>query len=151
MRVEYRNYGVTKGDFMIDEKTTKKQMVHYSVKTKTGWGVPMTGLTADDDSIIDHAGIIGESIINFKIEGTRVKKARVKTVRGKWLDYGIGFDTELGNDSDIAGIEIVGEKLMVSVHVKGGQWINPVYTSTEEGAVLINSGSAIDAIWIDEV
>lgn len=135
-----------------DKKETEvEEAVHYIAKTSNGWGIAMTGLDADDGSDLDHAGIIGLPMTNFKIEGKLVKKARVRNKRGKWLKYGSGFNTELGNDTDITGIEIIGKGLLVAVHIKGGQWLNPVFTSDVEGAALLGNGSVIDAIWIDEV
>ena len=85
------------------EETTIDEAVHYVAKTNDGWGIAMTGLDADDGSDLDHAGVFGRSMINFKIEGKLVKKTRIKNKRGKWLSYGRGFDTELGNDTDITG------------------------------------------------
>lgn len=131
--------------------TTTDTAVHYVAKTNDGWGTAMTGLDADDGSDFDHAGILGRSMINFKIEGKLVKKARIKNKRGKWLPYGCGFDTELGNDTDITGIEIVGKGLIFAVHIKGGTWLNPVRTSDVDGEVLVGNGAVIDAIWIDEI
>lgn len=140
---------------MIDtekkEETTIEDDVRYAIKTNDGWGVTMTGLDADDNSDIDHAGIFGMSMINFKIEGKFVNKARVKNKRGKWLPYGCGFDAELGDDTDIIGIEIVAKDLIFAVHVKGGAWLNPVHTSDVDGEVLVGNGAVIDAIWIDKI
>ena len=138
------------------EKKTKvpnaiKEAVRYVVKTKDGWGVSMTGLEADDGSDADHAGVIGLPMINFKIDGSLVNKARVRTNRGKWLPYGKGLDVELGKDSAITGLEIVGKGLIFAVHVKGGGWLSPAITSDVEGEVAVISGAAFDAIWIDEV
>lgn len=129
--------------------TAIDEEVHYVAKTNDGWGVAMTGLDADDGSDLDHAGIFGMSMTNFKIGGNLVKKARVKNKRGKWLSYGV--NTELGNDSDITGIEIVGKGLIFAVHIKGGTWLNPVRTSDTEGEVLVGNGAVIDAIWIDKL
>lgn len=130
---------------------TIKEAVRYVVKTKDGWGVPMTGIDADDGSDTDHAGIIGIPMINFKIDGSLVSKARVRNKRGKWLPYGRGLDAELGKDSEITGIEIVGKGLVFAVHVKGGGWLSPAMTSDVEDEVKVISGAAFDAIWIDEV
>ena len=131
--------------------TTIDGAVHYVAKTNDGWGVAMTGLDADDGSDLDHAGIFGTPMTNFKIEGNLVKKARIKNKRGKWLPYGRGFNTELGNDTNITGIEIVGKGLIFAVHIKGGMWLNPVRTSDDDGEVLVGNGAVIDAIWIDEI
>lgn len=133
------------------EETTTEEAVVYAAKSNYGWGVTMIGIESEDDSGIDHAGIFGSTITNFKIGGRLVKKARVRNKRGKWLKYGSGFDAELGNDSEITGIEIVGSGLILAVHVKGGQWLNPVHTSDEDGAVLAGNGAVIDAVWIDEI
>lgn len=134
-----------KGNAMVEEA------VHYVAKTNDGWGIPMIGLEADNGSGLDYAGIMGTPMVNLKIEGKLVKKARVKNKRGKWLKYGSGFDTELGDDTAITGIEIVGKGLVVAVHIRGGQWLNPVFTSDEDGVAVISTGAVIDAIWIDEV
>lgn len=134
-----------------NDPSTIKEAVRYVVKTKDGWGVPMTGLDADDDSDTDHAGIIGMPMINFKIDGSLVSKARVRNNRSKWLPYGRGLDVELGKDSAITGIEIVGKGLIFAVHVKGGEWLSPAITSDVEDEVKVISGAAFDAIWIDEV
>ena len=128
-----------------------EEAVHYAAKSGDKWGIGMIGLDPEDGSDNDHSGILGIPITNFKIEGKLVKKARVKNKRGKWLKYGSGFDTELGDNTNIIGIEIVGKGLIFAVHIKGGQWLNPVRTSDEEGAVLITTGAFIDGIWIDEI
>ena len=134
-----------KGNAMIEEA------VHYVAKTNDAWGIPMTGLEADDGSGLDYAGIMGIPMVNLKVEGKLVKKARVKNKRGKWLKYGSDFDNELGDDTAITGIEIVGKGLVVAAHIRGGQWLNPVFTSDEDGAAMISTGAVIDAIWIDEI
>ena len=138
-------------DTMDTTISTITDPVKYSVKTDDGWGVTMIGLDASDDSGLDHAGIFGIPMINFKIEGKLVKKARIKNKRGKWLPYGCGFNTELGNNTDITGIEIVGKGLIFAVHIKGGTWLNPARTSDVDGEVLVGNGAVIDAIWIDEI
>ncbi len=130
--------------------STITDSVRYLVKTDDGWSIDMIGLDASDDSGLDHAGIFGKPICNIKIGGKLVKKARVKNSRGKWLPYGSGFDKELGNDTNITGIEIVGKGLVFAIHIKGGQWLNPVFTSDIEGEVLVGNGAVIDALWIDE-
>lgn len=158
MRVEDKIFVTLKGAVVTGTEkkeettvTTIDEAVHYVAKTNDGWGIAMTGLDADDGSDSDHAGVFGMPMINFKIEGNRVKKARIKNQRGKWLKYGSGFDTELGNDTDITGIEIVGKGLVFAVHIKGGTWLNPVRTSDVDGEVLVGNGAVIDAIWIDEI
>lgn len=131
--------------------STIADSVRYSVKTDDGWGIDMIGVDASDGSSLDHAGIFGKPIRNIKIGGKLVKKARVRNKRGKWLPYGSGFDKELGDNTDITGIEIVGKRLVFAIHIKGGQWLNPVFTSDVEGEILIGNGAVIDALWIDEV
>lgn len=140
-------------DFIPKEINTTKvnEPIRYVAKTDVGWGVPMLGIDPDDDSDLDHTGVIGKSIINFKIDGTLVKKARVRNKRGKWLPYGSGFDTELGNDTEITGIEVVGKGLIIAVHIKGGQWLNPLFTSDIDGDGAIVTSVPIDGVWIDEV
>lgn len=138
-------------EITVNTATTISEAVRYVAKTDDGWGIVMTGLDADDGSDLDYAGIFGMSMINLKIEGKLVKKARVKNKRGKWLPYGCGFNTELGNDTEITGIEIVGKGLIFAVHIKGGMWLNPVRTADEEGSVFIGNGAVIDGIWIDEI
>lgn len=133
------------------EETTIDEAVHYVAKTNDGWGVAMTGLYADDGSDVDHAGILGLVITNLRIAGKNIKKARVRNKRGKWLPYKTGANTELGDDSIVTGVEIVGGGYRVSVHVMGGQWLGAVTTSDTDGEVLIGSGAPIDAIWIDEI
>ena len=131
--------------------TIANKDVYYAAKTNDGWGVAMDGLDAGDGSDLDHAGIFGMSMTNFKIGGKLVKKARIKNKRGKWLPYGSDFNTELGNDTDITGVEIVGKGLIFAVHIKGGTWLNPARTSDNDGEVLVGNGAVIDVIWIDKL
>lgn len=135
------------------ENTDVIEAVKYVAKSQNGWGIPMIGIEAEDGSNLDHAGIVGLPMTDFKIDGTLVKKVRVRNARGKWLPYGVGLDgkTGIGNGSEITGIEIVGSGLMFAVHVMGGQWLNPVKTSDVEGEILVGVGATIDAIWIDEI
>lgn len=121
---------------------------HYVAKNKDAWGIEMRGTEAVDGSDLDHAGIFGLEMTNFKIEGAGIKKARIKNKRGKWLEYKEGY-TELGDGSTITGFEIVGAGYILAIHLKGGQWMTPVFTSDEEGNVLVGTGAPIDAIWID--
>ena len=78
MRVEDKIFITLEGVVMTGTEkkeettvTTIDEAVHYVAKTNDGWGVAMTGLDADDGSDLDHAGVFGTSIINFKIEGRR--------------------------------------------------------------------------------
>ncbi len=130
---------------------TESKEPHYVAKTQNGWGVGMIGLDADDGSFVDHAGIIGLPMLGFKIECDGISKARVRNRRGKWLPYDIGFDSDLGDGTNITGIELVGAGYTFSVHVMGGQWMNAVHTSDIEGAAMFTSGSTIDAIWINKI
>lgn len=123
---------------------------HYCAKTVEGWSVCMTGLEADDGSGLDHTGVLGIPIIDFRITAKNIKKARVRNKRGKWLPYKSGPDG-IGDGTNITGIELVGKGYVYSVHVKGGQWLPGAITSDIEGEILITTGSAIDAIWIDEI
>lgn len=144
----------TKNEKAIEVTNTKTtEPIYYKAKTQNGWGIGMNGLEAEDGSELDHAGIIGMPMTNFMIDGTLVKKARIRTKRGKWLDYVTEFDgkTGIGNDVPITGIEIVGKGLVFAVHALGGQWLNPVFTSDTDGEILVGSGFIIDAIWIDAV
>lgn len=134
----------------INGESLTEEAVVYQAKTADGWGIEMVGTEPADDSDIDHAGIIGQSITNFKIGGRIVKKARVRNSRGKWLAYNSGMNIELGNNKPITGIEIVGSGLAYAIHVKGGQWLPRIITSDVEGEQLATAG-AIDAIWIDEI
>lgn len=128
---------------------------HYAAASQNGWGVEMSGLEAVDGSPLDHAGIIGLPMTNFTIEAKGIKKARIRNKRGKWLPYKTGFGMNsieaLGDNTDITGIEIVGSKFMVSIHTKGGSWLPSAITSDIEGEVLLTTGAAIDAIWVDKI
>lgn len=128
-----------------------ENVVIYQAKTIDGWGITMIGDSDSDDSGIDHAGIIGKPMINFKIDGRLVKKARIRNNRGKWLNYNSGMDIELGNDKPITGIEIVGSGLIFAIHVKGGEWLPSIITSDIDNEVLATVGTSIDAIWIDKI
>lgn len=140
---------------MLDETTTIitndiPEEAHYVAETQDGWGIAMTNTEADDGSDLDHAGVIGLSMTNFKIGSSKIKQARVRNKRGKWLPYKTGFENPLGDGTDITGIEIVGSGFVFAVHVKGGQWLGSNHTSNNEGEVLVTTGTAIDAIWIDK-
>lgn len=138
----------------VDIKTISKTP-HYVAKTIDGWGIEMHGLEAMDGSITDHAGILGLPMINFTVEGSDIKKACVRNKRGKWLPYKTGFGMNnseaLGDDTAITGIEIVGSGYLMSVHIKGGSWLNPVKTSDIEGQNRLSTGAVIDAVWIEEL
>ena len=142
-------------------ETTKKvekvlpQEPHYVAKTADGWSTEMLGLDAVDGSDTNYTGIFGLPIINFTIEAADISKARVRNKRGKWLPFKSGFGMNkieaLGDDTPITGIEILGNKFMISVHAKGGGWLSTAITSEKEGEVQIVAGSTIDAIWIDKI
>ena len=142
---------------IIDEKTESKLPLepHYVAKNADGWGVEMSGLEAVDGSEMDHAGTFGLPIINFTVEAADILKARVRNKRGKWLPFKTGFGMNkaeaLGDDTPITGIEILGNKFIFSVHVKGGDWLPFVMTSEVEGEVQVIASSSIDAIWIDKI
>lgn len=145
----------TKASTTNQKTKTIPSYPHYAAASQNGWGVEMSGTEAVDGSPLDHAGIIGLPMTNFTIEGQGIKKARVRNKRGRWLDYKSTFgmnDTDaLGDGTDITGIEIVGKGFIVSVHLKGGTWLNTVNTSDKEGEVVIGIGTPIDAIWINRV
>jgi hypothetical protein len=131
------------------------QKPHYAACTAAGWGIEMLGLEAMDGSGIDHAGVFGLPITNFTVEAADIIKARVRNKRGKWLEYKTGFGMNsiegLGDGTVITGIEIVGDKFYVAVHVRGGSWLNPVKTSATEGVAFAGNGAPIDAIWIEKI
>ena len=131
------------------------QEPHYAAKTDDGWSTEMLGLEALDDSGADHTGILGVPIINFTIESADITKARVRNKRGKWLPYkttfGMNNKEALGDNTPITGIEIVGNGIIFSIHVKGGSWLPVVTTSNTAGEVLAVTGSQIDAIWISKI
>jgi len=131
------------------------QEPHYVAKNANGWSVEMSGLDAVDGSETDHTGTFGLPIINFTIEAADILKARVRNKRGKWLPFKTGFGMNkiqaLGDDTPITGIEILGDKFILSIHVKGGGWLPSVITSKVEGEVQVIAGSTIDAIWIDKI
>ena len=135
------------------KKADKKLPIkpHYCAATSNGWGVEMTGTSSDDGK--DYAGIIGNSITNFTIEAKEIIKARVRNKNGKWLEYKTGFDKNsgLGDSTPITGFEFVGKGFVVAVHIKGGTWLTPVFTSDRDGEVLIGASTPIDAIWIDKM
>ncbi len=128
---------------------------HYVAKNADGWGVEMSGLEAVDGSAMDHTGTFGLPIINFTIEAADILKARVRNKRGKWLPFKTGFGMNkaeaLGDDTPITGIEILGNKFILSIHAKGGSWLPSVITSEVEGEAQAIAGSTIDAIWIDKI
>lgn len=140
---------------MLDETTIVADDIseepRYVAQTKDGWGVVMIGTDAEDGSDLDHTGVIGLAMTNFKIGSSKIKKARVRNKRGKWLPYKSGFDKELGDGTNITGIEIVGAGYIASVHVKGGSWLPLVRTSDIEGAVIIGENFIIDAIWVGAI
>ena len=130
--------------------TTIDEAVHYVAKTQDGWGVAMNGLEAEDGSDLDHAGVFGLPMLDFKITAKNITKARVRNKRGKWLEYKDGYKG-LGDGSNITGIELVGKGYVFSVHIKGGLWLPAMWTSDVDGEVLATNGSVIDAIWIEEI
>jgi hypothetical protein len=123
---------------------------HYVAASQNGWGIEMIGTEAVDGSDLDHAGIIGLNMTDFKIECEGIRKARVRNRRGKWLPYKKNF-VSLGDGTDITGIELVGEGFIFSVHCKGGSWLASKNTSNVEGEVLGGLGSPIDAVWIEKI
>ena len=131
--------------------STITSIPHYIAKSQNGWGIGMTGLEADDGSALDHAGIIGLPMTGFKIAAKNIAKARVRNKRGKWLPYGTGFDSDLGDGTNITGIEIIGSGYVYAIHIMGGQWMTGMITSDIEGEVLATNGATIDAIWIDKI
>ena len=134
-------------------KPAISEIPRYTGKNKNGWSVEMHGTEAVDDSDQGYVGTFGNPLINFTIEGSGIKKARVRNSKGKWLPYSTGFNTEqgLGNDKTITGIEIVGKGYRFGVHTQGGQWLPAFTTSDVEGEVLGTIGCAIDAIWVDKI
>ena len=123
---------------------------YYVAKSQNGWGVGMVGLEAEDGSDLDHAGIIGLVMTNFKIDGKNIKKARIRNRRGKWLPYKSSNEA-LGDDTTVTGIEIVGSGYTVSVHIMGGSWLTSMNTSDVDGEILVGNGAPIDAVWIDKL
>lgn len=136
-------------------ESTLPQEPHYVAKNADGWSVEMSGLDAVDGSATDHTGTFGLPIINFTIEAADILKARVRNKRGKWLPFKTGFGMNaaeaLGDDTPITGIEILGNKFVLSIHAKGGSWLPAIITSDVEGEVQAVAGSTIDAIWIDKM
>lgn len=138
----------------ITEKKDDKKLPtrpHYCAATQDGWGVDMIGTSSDDGA--DYAGVMGHPITNFSVEAKGITKSRVRNKLGKWLEYKTGFDKTkgLGDDTPITGIEIVGKGFVVAVHIKGGNWLTPSFTSDSDGEVLIGASTPIDAIWIDKI
>ena len=129
------------------------EIPRYSGKTKNGWSIEMRGTEAIDGSDQEYVGSFGDPLINFTVEGSGIKKARVRNSRGKWLPYSTGFDTAkgLGNDKSITGIEIVGKGYKFAIHILGGQWLPVIRTSDVEGEILGTIGCTIDGIWVDKI
>lgn len=138
----------------VEKKTVLTEDPKYCVATKDfGWGIEMIGTEAVDGSDKYRAGIMGFPITNFTVAAKGIKKARVRNKRGKWLPYHTAYDkvNGFGDGTEITGIEIVGSGFKIALHYKGGSWAKPVTTSDEDGAVLIGTGSPIDALWIEKV
>ncbi len=138
----------------VEKKTVLTEDPKYCVATKNfGWDTEMIGTEAVDGSDKYQAGVMGQPITNFTVAAKGIKKARVRNKRGRWLPYHTTYDkvNGFGDGTEITGIEIVGSGYMVSVHYKGGSWARGVITLDEDGAVLIGTGSPIDALWIEKV
>lgn len=125
----------------------------YCVFTNN-WGPEFIGTESSDNSDNSYAGILGIPFTNIAIGAKRIKKFRIRTKKkSKWTKYITGFtkDSTFGDGSPITGIEIVGSGFMYAVHVSGGSWLPPVFTSDKDGEIITSTGSPIDAIWIEKL
>ena len=135
-------------------ETNELDMPRYCVFVNGSWGSEFINTDAVDDSDASYAGILGTPFTNIAIGAKDIKKFRIRTKKkGKWSAYKTGFnkDASFGDGTPITGIEIVGSGFMYAVHVSGGSWLPPVFTSDKDGETITSTGSPIDAIWIEKL